>query len=100
MSRLRRALPQDRLVTRPPGYLFRAVPDEVDLSRFERLLAQGRQALADGAAAEAADTLAEALALWRGPALADSATSHSPRPRSPGWRSCAWSVWRSGSRPT
>ena len=71
MSRLRRALPQGRLVTRPPGYLFRAVPDEVDLSRFERLLAQGRQALADGAAAEAADILAEALALWRGPALAD-----------------------------
>ena len=71
VSRLRRALPQGRLVTRPPGYLFRAVPDEVDLSRFERLLAQGRQALADGAAAEAADTLAEALALWRGPALAD-----------------------------
>jgi len=71
VSRLRRALPQGRLVTRPPGYLFRAVPDEVDLSRFERLLAQGRQALADGAAAEAADTLAEALTLWRGPALAD-----------------------------
>ncbi len=71
VSRLRRALPEGRLVTRPPGYLFRAVPDEVDLSRFERLLAQGRQALADGAAAEAADTLAEALALWRGPALAD-----------------------------
>jgi len=71
VSRLRRALPQGRLVTRPPGYLFRAVPDEVDLSRFERLVAQGRQALADGAAADAADTLAEALALWRGPALAD-----------------------------
>ncbi|HEV3464742.1 MAG TPA: BTAD domain-containing putative transcriptional regulator [Actinomycetota bacterium] len=71
VSRLRRALPEGRLVTRPPGYLFRAVPDEVDVSRFERLLAQGRQALGDGAAAEAADTLAEALALWRGPALAD-----------------------------
>lgn len=71
VSRLRRALPEGRLVTRPPGYLFRAVPDEVDLSRFERLFAQGRQALGDGAAAEAADTLTEALALWRGPALAD-----------------------------
>jgi DNA-binding SARP family transcriptional activator len=71
VSRLRRALPEGRLVTRPPGYLFRAVPDEVDLSRFEGLLARGRQALADGAAAEAADSLAEALALWRGPALAD-----------------------------
>jgi DNA-binding SARP family transcriptional activator len=71
VSRLRRALPSDRLVTRPPGYLFRAFPDEVDLDRFERLLAQGRQALADGAAAEASDTLALALSLWRGPALAD-----------------------------
>jgi DNA-binding SARP family transcriptional activator len=71
VSRLRRALPTDRLVTRPPGYLFRAFPDEVDLARFERLLAQGRQALADGAAAEAAEMLAEALRLWRGPALAD-----------------------------
>ena len=71
VSRLRRALPEGRLVTRPPGYLFRAFADEVDLGRFERLLAQGRQALADGAAAEAAETLGLALELWRGPALAD-----------------------------
>ena len=71
VSRLRRALPEGRLVTRPPGYLFRAFVDEVDLGRFERLLAQGRQALADGAAAEAAETLGLALELWRGPALAD-----------------------------
>jgi DNA-binding SARP family transcriptional activator len=71
VSRLRRALPEGRLVTRPPGYLFRAFADEVDLGRFERLLAQGRQALADGAAAEAAESLGLALELWRGPALAD-----------------------------
>ena len=71
VSRLRRALPEGRLVTRPPGYLFRAFADEVDLGRFERLLAQGRQALAEGAAAEAAETLGLALELWRGPALAD-----------------------------
>jgi DNA-binding SARP family transcriptional activator len=71
VSRLRRALPEGRLVTRPPGYLFRAFADEVDLGRFERLLAHGRQALADGAAAEAAETLGLALELWRGPALAD-----------------------------
>ena len=71
VSRLRRALPEGRLVTRPPGYLFRAFADEVDLGRFERLLAQGRQALGDGAAAEAAETLGLALELWRGPALAD-----------------------------
>ena len=71
VSRLRRALPEGRLVTRPLGYLFRAFADEVDLGRFERLLAQGRQDLADGAAAEAAETLGLALELWRGPALAD-----------------------------
>jgi predicted ATPase/DNA-binding SARP family transcriptional activator len=71
VSRLRRALPAGRLVTRPPGYLFRAFPDEIDLGRFERLLAQGRQALAEGAAADAAEQLALALSLWRGPALAD-----------------------------
>ena len=71
VSRLRRALPEGRLVTRPPGYLFRAFADEVDLGRFERLLAHGRQALADGAAAEAAEALGLALELWRGPALAD-----------------------------
>jgi DNA-binding SARP family transcriptional activator len=71
--RLRRTLPPGRLVTRAPGYLFRASPDEIDLARFERLLARGRQALADGAAAEAARSLRQALSLWRGPALADFA---------------------------
>jgi DNA-binding SARP family transcriptional activator/tetratricopeptide (TPR) repeat protein len=71
VSRLRRALPQGRLVTRPVGYLFRAAPDEVDVERFERLLAGGREALAAGDAAEAARTLRRALSLWRGPALAD-----------------------------
>jgi len=71
VSRLRRALPQGRLVTRTPGYLFRAFPDELDLGRFERLLGRGRQALAAGAAEEAARTLRLALSVWRGPALAD-----------------------------
>jgi DNA-binding SARP family transcriptional activator len=71
VSRLRRALPQRRLVTRAPGYLFRAFPDEVDLGRFERLLGRGRQAHAAGDAADAARTLRLALSVWRGPALAD-----------------------------
>src|ERR671934_1646135 len=50
VSRLRRALPEGRLVTRTVGYLFRAYPDELDVERFEGLLAHGRQALADGEA--------------------------------------------------
>ena len=71
VSRLRRALPQGRLITRPVGYLFRAAPPEVDMERFEQLLASGREALARGAAADAAGMLRRALSLWRGPALAD-----------------------------
>jgi DNA-binding SARP family transcriptional activator len=71
VSRLRRALPADRLITRTVGYLFRAAPDEIDVERFERLLAGGHEALVSGGAAEAAETLRQALSLWRGPALAD-----------------------------
>ena len=47
-------------MTRPPGYLVRVEADELDVARFERLVA-------------AHDPRA-ALALWRGPALADLAT--------------------------
>jgi DNA-binding SARP family transcriptional activator/pimeloyl-ACP methyl ester carboxylesterase len=75
LSGLRRALrsvgEEDRLVTRPPGYLLRVAGDELDLLRFEGLVAAGRAALAVGDSAEAGRLLAEALALWRGPALAD-----------------------------
>jgi predicted ATPase/DNA-binding SARP family transcriptional activator len=71
VSRLRRALPPGRLLTRASGYLFRAFPDELDVDRFERLLASGRQALAGGDAAAAARTLRLALSVWRGPTLAD-----------------------------
>ena len=42
----------------------------------------------------------EALALWRGPALADSATRRSRSPRSVAWRSCGSRRSRSASRPS
>ena len=61
----------DRLATRPPGYLLRVTPGEVDARRFERLAAAGNVALAGGDAAAAAQYLDQALSLWRGPALAD-----------------------------
>jgi DNA-binding SARP family transcriptional activator len=74
MSELRgtlRVAGQDqRLVTRPPGYLLRAEADKVDAGCFEALLARGRRELASGDAQLAADYLRAALALWRGPALA------------------------------
>jgi YVTN family beta-propeller protein len=73
VSRLRKLLPDGTLLTRPPGYLLEIDPDTLDLHRFERLLADGREALAEGDAERASSVLREALELWRGPALAEFA---------------------------
>ncbi|HET9508618.1 MAG TPA: BTAD domain-containing putative transcriptional regulator [Gaiellaceae bacterium] len=73
VSRLRTALGDDRIVARPPGYVLEAGEEQVDARRFEQLLADGRGALARGAAGLAAERLDAALALWRGPALGDVA---------------------------
>ena len=59
------------LVTRSPGYLLRVGADDLDALRLERLVSQGRQALAAGDAPVAAARFRVALELWRGPALAD-----------------------------
>jgi DNA-binding SARP family transcriptional activator/pimeloyl-ACP methyl ester carboxylesterase len=78
LSELRKALrlvgEADRLATRPPGYLLRVLPEELDARRFEQLAAEGAAALAAADAATAARRLDEALSLWRGPALADMDT--------------------------
>jgi DNA-binding SARP family transcriptional activator/tetratricopeptide (TPR) repeat protein len=63
VSKLRKLLGAERIETSPPGYRLRVSDDELDAARFERLLK-----------VEGADRnrrLREALALWRGPALAD-----------------------------
>ena len=73
VSRLRKALPQDLLTTRAPGYLIRVEPDELDLHRYERLVDEGRSLLARGLPTDASERLHGALALWRGHALADFA---------------------------
>jgi len=59
------------LRTQAPGYLAEPGPEALDLARFERLAAEGRAALAASDAEKAASLLRSALALWRGPALAD-----------------------------
>jgi DNA-binding SARP family transcriptional activator len=77
VSRLRKLLEPERsrgeaartLLTRPPGYVLRLGEDELDLHRFERLVADSRTA----DPATAAALLCDALALWRGPPLADLA---------------------------
>jgi DNA-binding SARP family transcriptional activator len=57
--------------TRSPGYQLLIGPDDLDVQRFTVLSGQGRKALGDGDPEAAARWLAEALALWRGGALAD-----------------------------
>ncbi|MFE5141921.1 BTAD domain-containing putative transcriptional regulator [Streptomyces fagopyri] len=71
VGRLRRALGRDAVVSEAGGYRLRAARDDVDLFVFERLVREGTAALEHGDAPTAARGLREALALWRGPALAD-----------------------------
>ena len=81
VSRLRRALEPARatrgetriVVTRAPGYELRTDPARLDVKRFEALVNEGRRALATGDARSARAKLDQALALWRGPPLADLA---------------------------
>ncbi|MFH8475033.1 BTAD domain-containing putative transcriptional regulator [Streptomyces sp. NPDC018000] len=71
VGRLRRALGHAAITSAESGYRLAAEPDAVDLYRFERLAGEGVRALEEGEAAKAQAVLDDALALWRGPALAD-----------------------------
>ncbi|MGW0522276.1 BTAD domain-containing putative transcriptional regulator [Crossiella sp. NPDC003009] len=70
VHRLRRALPTAVVESLPMGYRLALPAGQVDAHRFEELAARGRRELA-GDHEQAAATLAEALALWQGPAFAD-----------------------------
>src|SRR5712691_1499575 len=69
VSRLRKTLGKGILLSRPPGYLLRLEPGQLDLDRFEAFFEEARKSDRAGAAAK----LREALSLWRGPPLADFA---------------------------
>ena len=73
VSNLRKVLGDGLLMTRGHGYLLQAEPGQLDVDRFESLVAEGRHALHNGDARTAVARLREALALWRGPPLADFA---------------------------
>ncbi|HEX2075416.1 MAG TPA: BTAD domain-containing putative transcriptional regulator [Geodermatophilus sp.] len=77
VSALRRVLQRAgaglEIVRREPGYAVPLQPGQLDLLRFRDGVDRGRTALREGRAAEAVAALDEALALWRGPALADLA---------------------------
>ncbi|MEV6926601.1 BTAD domain-containing putative transcriptional regulator [Dactylosporangium sp. NPDC051485] len=59
------------LLTQPPGYRLVVPVHDVDLFRFQGMVERGRERLAAGEPEVAADVLRDALALWRGPILAD-----------------------------
>ena len=76
VSRLRKALAEagraGAIRTQHPGYALVLTDDDtVDALEFDALAARGRAALTAGDAQRAAADLTGALALWRGPALAD-----------------------------
>ena len=77
VSRLRQALGGNggtaQLVTERHGYLLRTEPGQLDVDSFETLVAEGRRHLAGRDPTPAADSLARALALFRGPPLDDLA---------------------------
>lgn len=73
--RLRRSLAaaggEAIVTTRGGGYQLNAGLDQVDVARFERELAQARQAAADAAGGRALVHLKHALELWRGDPLGE-----------------------------
>ena len=98
VSKLRRALgPGQPITTRPGGYALEREHGELDLERFEALVAQARRE----PPAEAARLLREALALFRGPPLAD-VPLRGPVALEPDRlaRPAARPRWRSAWRPT
>jgi predicted ATPase/DNA-binding SARP family transcriptional activator len=73
VAQLRRRLGPDAIVTHPGGYELRVAPGALDVHRFERALADAAEAVAARRHADALERLDAALALWRGPPLADVA---------------------------
>ena len=76
VSQLRKALGdggRQLLRTRAPGYLIELESAQLDATRAEALVADGRAALRAGEPARAATILREALSLWRGPPLTELA---------------------------
>jgi DNA-binding SARP family transcriptional activator len=72
ISELRKALGSESVIeTRSPGYVIRLAPEQLDLTVFERLVAEAAEAEAAGDVQRAAALLRQALDLWRGDALAD-----------------------------
>ncbi|KJS60408.1 BTAD domain-containing putative transcriptional regulator [Streptomyces rubellomurinus] len=79
VGRLRRTIGRDEIGSGPAGYWLTA--PATDLADFQRLSGEGRRALDADDHALAAERLHAALALWRGPALADLPDRSGPAAR-------------------
>ena len=71
VSKLRRTVGESLVRTEPAGYRLSIDPARVDARVFERRVAEARRAVEQGRPRQAGSELAGALAMWRGPALAD-----------------------------
>lgn len=73
VSALRRSLDRpgqpETILTRPPGYLLRLTAGQLDLPRFEQLLAEAKRAVEADEGAAAAARFRAALSLFRGPVM-------------------------------
>ncbi|MQS11982.1 AfsR/SARP family transcriptional regulator [Streptomyces kaniharaensis] len=79
VGRLRRTIGRDEVGSGPAGYWLTG--PATDVAEFRRLSTEGRHALDAGDHALAAERLRAALALWRGPALADLPDRSGPAAR-------------------
>ncbi|GAA2120168.1 hypothetical protein GCM10009759_68780 [Kitasatospora saccharophila] len=79
VGRLRRTVGRSEIGSGPAGYWL--ADPRTDVAEFQRRAADGARALRDGDPAAAADQLTAALALWRGPALADLPDRTAPAAR-------------------
>ena len=100
VSKLRKCLGEDVLVTQSPGYVLLLNPEQLDTARFERLLAEGREALAVGDSTLPLLASAKRSHSGGAPRLRISPTSPSPRQRSLALRSSVLSPRRRGPRPS
>jgi LuxR family transcriptional regulator, maltose regulon positive regulatory protein len=71
IGQLRRTLGPAAIRTTEAGYALTAGPDDVDVARFEQLVAMGQRLAADGEMEPASAALGEALGLRRGEPLAE-----------------------------
>ena len=97
VSRLRRALGNGSLVAPAPGGYRLDV--EVDAQHFERLVADARRPRRGDHEREG-ELLREALALWRGPALADLVDYRFAAAAAARLEDLSWPRWPTASRRT